>query len=435
MKIVVVGTGYVGLTTAVALAHIGNKVVCFDSDKGKIEELSHAKLSIKEQGLEPMLLESIGKGNILFTNNLSNALNGAEIIFNAIVTPIRIDGSADSSPILQFAKKIGSEMTSPLIYVSKSTVPIGTTAQVKRIVDECLRKRGVKTSFEVISSPEFLREGTALDSFFNPDKIVIGATSEETSSTLLKLLAPTIKEGTKVIKTSIEAAELAKLSSNMLLATRISYMNTIANICDEIGVDFKEVHAAMFAGVAMPLYAGAGYSGACFPKDVRTLISRVKEFGVDATLLEAVEEFNQNQKLLLYNKMKRHFLNNIKGRKIAIWGVATKANSSDIENSVSEAIVRELLAEGCEISIYDSNVSEKFINLFLSNNIFNTPNKYDAVKGADALFVLNDDEEFRVTDWDRVNKLMTSPLILDAPNICNRKELSEKGFICYGIIK
>lgn len=227
MKIVVVGTGYVGLTTAVALAHIGNNVVCFESDKKKVEELSNAKLSINEQGLQSMLSECLDKGNILFTNNLSNALDGAEIIFNALVTPIKLDGRADNTPILQLAENIGSEITSPLIYVSKSTVPIGTTNQVKKIVEECLRKRGVKTSFEVISSPEFLREGTALDSFFNPDRIVIGATSDEASSTIVKLLSPTIREGTKVINTSIEVAELAKLSSNMFLATRISYMNTI----------------------------------------------------------------------------------------------------------------------------------------------------------------------------------------------------------------
>ena len=433
MKIVVVGTGYVGLTTAVALAHIGNKVVCFDSDKGKIEELSHAKLSIKEQGLEPMLLESIGKGNILFTNNLSNALNGAEIIFNAIVTPIRIDGSADSSPILQFAKKIGSEITSPLIYVSKSTVPIGTTAQVKTIVDERLRKRGVKTSFEVISSPEFLREGTALDSFFNPDKIVIGATSEKASSVILKLLSPTIKEGTKVIKTSIEAAELAKLSSNMLLATRISYMNTIANICDEIRADFKEVHAAMFAGATMPLYAGVGYSGACFPKDVRTLISSIKEMGADATLLSAVENVNNSQKRLLFDKFCKQYTTDISNKRVAIWGVSAKVGTEDFENTAAEEIIKLLTAKGVAVSICDFISPSKIENKYASYNINITDNIYESARGADAIILLTDYAQFKNPDWERIKELMREPYILDGKNIYDRDELGQIGFKYEGV--
>ena len=433
MKIVVVGTGYVGLTTAVALAHIGNKVVCFDSDKEKIEDLSQAKLSIKEQGLEPMLLENIDKGNILFTNNLSNALNGAEILFNAVVSPTRIDGSADSSPILQFAEKIGSEIISPLIYVSKSTVPIGTTAQVKKVIDERLHERGVKTSFEVISSPEFLREGTALDSFFNPDRIVVGATSEEASSVILKLLSPTIKEGTKVIKTSIEAAELAKLSSNMLLATRISYMNTIANICDEIGADFKEVHAAMLAGATMPLYAGTGYSGACFPKDVRTLISSIKEMGADATLLSAVENVNNTQKRLLFDKFCKQYTTDISNKRVAIWGVSAKVGTEDFENTPAEEIIKLLTAKELAISICDFISSSKIKNRYASYNINITDNIYESARGADAIILLTDYVQFKNPDWKRIKELMREPYILDGKNIYDRDELEQIGFKYEGV--
>lgn len=433
MKIVVVGTGYVGLTTAVALAHIGNNVVCFDSDIEKVEELSNAKLSIHEQGLETMLLESLDKGNILFTNNLSNALNGAEIIFNAIVTPIKLDGSADNTTILQLAEKIGSEITSPLIYVSKSTVPIGTTNQVKKIVEERLRKRGLKTSFEVISSPEFLREGTALDSFFNPDRIVIGATSDEASSTIFKLLSSTIKEGTKVVKTTIEAAELAKLSSNMFLATRISYMNTIANICDKIEADFKDVHAAMFGGVAMPLYAGTGYSGACFPKDVRTLISSIKEMGADATLLSAVENVNISQKRLLFDKFCKQYTTDISNKRVAIWGVSAKVGTEDFENTAAEEIIKLLTAKEVTISICDFISSSKIKNRYVSYNINITDNIYESARGVDAIILLTDYAQFKNPDWDRIKDLMREPYILDGKNIYNRKELEAKGFKYEGV--
>lgn len=433
MKIVVVGTGYVGLTTAVALAHIGNNVVCFESDKEKVEELSHAKLSIHEQGLETMLLESIDKGNILFTDNLSNALDGAEIIFNALVTPIKLDGRADNTPILQLAENIGSEITSPLIYVSKSTVPIGTTNQVKKIVEECLRKRGVKTSFEVISSPEFLREGTALDSFFNPDRIVIGATSDEASSTIVKLLSPTIREGTKVINTSIEVAELAKLSSNMFLATRISYMNTIANICDKIDADFKDVHAAMFGGVAMPLYAGTGYSGACFPKDVRTLISSIKEMGADATLLSAVENVNNSQKRLLFDKFCKQYTTDISNKRVAIWGVSAKAGTEDFENTAAEEIIKLLTAKEVTISICDFISSSKIENKYALYNINITDDIYESARGADAIIILTDYSQFKNPDWERIKELMREPYILDGKNLYDRHDLEQKGFKYEGV--
>ena len=435
MKIVVTGTGYVALATAVSLAKLGHSIICVDDNTTIINNLSNANVSINEQGLSENLARFLNNGQLKFTTNLKDALQGTEVIICGIVTPVNnVGGFADNSPILEYAKRIGEYITSSVIYISVSTVPLGTTQQVKSIVDSELKRRDINISFSVASLPEFLREGKAIESFLIPSKIVIGTDGSENYEVILSMLSPIINANTIVLKTSIEEAELIKLASNMLVATRISYMNTIARVCDKLGAEYSNVHRAIF-GENMPKYAGPGYSGECFPKDIRTLISGVEELGVDATLLKAVEEFNQSHKQQLYNRLRGHYSGNLSGKKIAIWGLSTKEGGCDIENTPAITITQSLLSDGCVVAAYDKLALFKFKEKFSEENIIVSNDKMSTIHNADALIILTDSTEFKTISLKEVKELMRTPLILDAKNLFNNKDIEEAGIICYRLFK
>lgn len=435
MKIVVSGTGYVALSTAVSLAKLGHNIVCVDTNASVINSLSNAIVTINEQGLSENLARFIDNGQLKFTTNISESLQDAEVIFCCIVTPVNdTKGFADNSPILEFAEKIGESIKSSMLYVSSSTIPLGTTRQVKSIVDKKISKRNLNIKFDVASLPEFLREGSAICSFFNPSKIVIGADNSESYEAILSLLSPTISETTHIFKTSIEEAELIKLASNMLVATRISYMNTIANVCEGVGAEYYNVHRAVF-GENMPIYAGCGYSGECFPKDVRTLINGVEELGLDATLIKAVEEFNQAQKQQLYNRLRDHYLANLKGKRVAIWGLATRDGSCDIENTPSVAITELLLQDEVIIAVYDKCAVAKFKEEFPQESVIGCEDKMDTLRNADALIILNYSCEFQTICLSEVKELMKTPVIIDAKNLFNNEDIEEAGIVYYRLFK
>ena len=428
MKIVVTGTGYVALSTATSLAKLGHNVTCVDDNCETINALSNATPIINEQGFPELLARFLNDGKLKFTTNFKEALQGAEIIICGVVTPINNTGSADNTPILKIAEEIGKNLTSSILYISSSTVPLGTTKLVKTIVENKIAERNLNIEFNVASMPEFLREGTAIDSFFNPLKIVIGTDNIDNYETILALLEPTIKESTLVYKTTIEEAELIKLASNMLVATRISYMNSLARVCDKIGAEYTNIHRAIF-GENMPIYAGAGYSGECFPKDIRTLIDGVEKVGADATLLKAVEWFNQTHKLQLYNKLNLYYTEGIRDKRIAIWGLAARDGSLDIENTPSIAITQSLLKDGSIVMAYDKSANQKFKDKFPQDRVIVSDDKLSTLHNADALIILTDAAEFKALDLKMVKELMATPLILDVKNLFNRRDIEEAGII------
>lgn len=435
MKIVVTGTGYVALSTAASLAELGHSIICVDDNSATIDALSNAIVTINEQGLSESLARSIKNKQLKFTTNIQEALQGAEVIICGIVTSVNnIGGAADITSILELAERIGETINAPILYISASTIPLGTTQRVRSIVEEKLSKRNINIKIDVASLPEFLREGRAIESFLNPSKIVIGADNLNSYETVLSLLAPTIKGSTPIIKTSIEGAELIKLASNMLVATRISYMNSVANVCEGMGVEYGQVHRAIF-GEGVPIYAGPGYSGECFPKDIRTLINGVEELGVEATLFSAVEEFNQQQKLQLYNKLRTHYSNNLSGKRVAIWGLATRDDSCDIENTPSVAITESLLQDGAVVAVYDKFAACKFKDKFPQERVVMCEDKMETLRNADALIVLTDTPEFRTISLKEVTQLMRESLILDAKNLFNNKYIEEAGIVCYRLFK
>lgn len=435
MKIVVSGTGYVALSTAVSLAKLGHIVICVDDNISAINSLSNAIVTINEQGLAENLAYFVDNGQLKFTTDICKALQEVDVIVCCIVTPVTdVKGFADNSLILEFAEKIGESITTPTLYISSSTIPLGTTRQVKSIVDKNLSKRNIDIKFDVASLPEFLREGRAIESFFNPLKVVIGTDNSESYETILSLLSPTINESTPIFKTSIEEAELIKLASNMLLATRISYMNTIANVCEGMGAKYQNVHRAVF-GENMPIYAGCGYGGECFPKDIRTLINGVEALELDATLIKAVEDFNQAQKLQLYNKLRNYYSDNLKGKRVAIWGLATRDASCDIENTPSISITESLLQDEAIVTVYDKSVVVKYKDKFPQESVIGCEDKMDTLHNADALIILTDSSEFKTISLKEVKELMKTPVIIDAKNLFNKKDIEEAGIVYYSLFK
>ena len=436
MKIVVIGRGYVALSTATSLAVLGHNIVCVDDNVEIINSLSKAIPTINEQGFSELLARFVNNGQLQFTTNLVEAIQEADIIICGVVTQVNeVTGVADNTTILRLAEQIGENITSSILYISTSTIPLGTTRKVKSIVEEKLSARNLKIKFDIASLPEFLREGAAIESFLNPSKIVIGTDNTESYRTIHALLSPVVKGDTHIYATTVEEAELIKLSSNMLIATRISYMNTIAGVCERMGSEYSQVHHAIF-GENMPIYAGAGYSGECFPKDIRTLIHGVEKLSADATLLKAVEEFNQTHKLQLYNRLRDHYLGNLCGKRIVIWGLSTKPGGDDIENTPSIAITELLIQDGCTIIVCDNKyASRKYKEKFPQDSVVISDNRMSALLNADALIILSNSSEFKEIDLKEVKTLMKTPLILDAKNLFNNKDIEEADIIYYKLFK
>lgn len=435
MKIAIVGTGYVGLVTGTCFAEIGVNVTCVDTNSEKIESLQKGVIPIYENGLEEMVLRNVKAKRLKFTTSLESCLDDVEVIFSAVGTPPDEDGSADLSYVLEVARTIGRNMNQYKLVVTKSTVPVGTARRVRAAIQEELDKRGVNIEFDVASNPEFLKEGNAISDFMSPDRVVVGVESVRAEKLMSKLYKPFLLNNFRVIFMDIPSAEMTKYAANSMLATRISFMNDIANLCELVGADVNMVRSGIGSDTRIGrkfLYPGIGYGGSCFPKDVKALINTAKQNNYPMRILQAVEEVNDEQKSLLFHKLEKHFNGDLKGKRIAIWGLAFKPETDDMREAPSLVLIEKLLAAGCEVYAYDPVAVEESKRR-IGDAIHYAKDIYDAVVDADALMLVTEWKEFRMPSWSAIKKLMATPLVLDGRNIYDIKEMEENGFVYHCI--
>lgn len=430
MKIAIVGTGYVGLVTGTCFAEMGVEVFCVDIDRQKIENLRNGVVPIYEPGLEEMVIRNYEVGRLHFTTDLTEVLDQVEIVFSAVGTPPDEDGSADLKYVLDVARTIGRAMNKYLLVVTKSTVPVGTARRIRQTIADELDRRGVTIDFDIASNPEFLKEGAAVKDFMHPDRIVVGVESDRARRLMEKLYHPFMLNNFRIIYMDIPSAEMTKYAANAMLATRISFMNDMANLCEIIGADVNMVRKGIGADTRIGssfLYAGCGYGGSCFPKDVKALISTAAEHGYPMRILKAVEDVNEEQKTLLFRKLSAHFGGDLQGRKVAMWGLAFKPETDDMREAPSLVLIDRLLEAGCQITAYDP-VAIPEARRRIGDRIAYAKNIYETVEGADVLMVVTEWKEFRLPAWPRIRSLMKTPLILDGRNIYNIAEIEEAGF-------
>jgi UDPglucose 6-dehydrogenase len=435
MKITVVGTGYVGLVTGTCFAETGIDVTCIDIDEKKIENLKKGIIPIYEPGLETMVSKNVDKNRLHFSTNLKDNLKDCEVVFSAVGTPPDEDGSADLQYVIGVAREIGRYMNEYLVVVTKSTVPIGTAKKVKAAIQEELDKRGVQIPFDVASNPEFLKEGDAIDDFLKPDRIVIGIESDRAEKIMRKLYQPFLLNGHPLLFMDIPSAELTKYAANSMLATKISFINDIANLCDIVGADINMVRKGIGSDSRIGpkfIYAGIGYGGSCFPKDVKALIKTADENNYSLQLLKAVESVNDNQKSVLFNKILDHFNNDVNGKTFALWGLSFKPNTDDMREAPSMVIIEKLLAAGANIRVYDP-VAMHETQRKLGEKVYFATDQYDALLDADALLLITEWAEFRVLNFKVIEKILKNKLIFDGRNIYEPSEMKENGFSYYGI--
>ena len=435
MKIAIVGTGYVGLVTGTCFAEMGTEVFCVDVNTEKIENLKKGIIPIYEPGLEDMVHRNQQAGRLHFTTDLTECLDEVEVLFSAVGTPPDEDGSADLKYVLEVARTVGRNMKKHILVVTKSTVPVGTAKKVRRAIQEELDKRGVEIEFDVASNPEFLKEGAAISDFMSPDRVVVGVESERAEELMTRLYRPFLLNNFRVIFMDVPSAEMTKYAANAMLATRISFMNDIANLCEIIGADVNMVRKGIGSDNRIGnrfLYAGIGYGGSCFPKDVKALINTAKQNNYPMRILQAVEEVNDEQKSLLFHKLEKHFNGDLKGKRIAIWGLAFKPETDDMREAPSLVLIEKLLAAGCEVYAYDPVAVEESKRR-IGDAIHYAKDIYDVVVDADALMLVTEWKEFRMPSWSAIKKLMATPLVLDGRNIYDIKEMEENGFVYHCI--
>jgi UDPglucose 6-dehydrogenase len=437
MKIAIVGSGYVGLVTGTCFAEVGIDVVCVDIDSKKIENLRNGIIPIFEPGLEEMLRRNMQKGRLSFTTSIAEALMGAEVIFIAVGTPPEEDGSADLKYLLAVAHECGRHMKDYLLVVTKSTVPVGTAAKVKGAIQEELNKRGAAIPFDVASNPEFLKEGAAIEDFLKPDRIVIGLDSPRAEEIMKRLYKPFTLNGHPIIFMDITSAEMTKYAANSMLATKISFMNDMANLCEIVGADINLVRKGIGSDTRIGpkfIYAGIGYGGSCFPKDVQALIRTAHEFGYELRVLRAVEEVNKDQKLVLFDKIMNYFKGSLKGKTIAIWGLSFKPQTDDMREAPSLVIINKLLEAGAKVKAYDPVAMNETRN-HLGESITYCEDQYEALIEADALAMVTEWPEFRFPNFNVMKKLLNAPVVFDGRNIYDRAEMKRHGFdyFCIGI--
>ena len=430
MKIAIVGTGYVGLVTGTCFAEMGVEVFCVDIDRQKIENLRKGVVPIYEPGLEEMVIRNYEVGRLHFTTELTEVLDQVEIVFSAVGTPPDEDGSADLKYVLDVARTIGRAMNKYLLVVTKSTVPVGTARRIRQTIADELDRRGVTIDFDIASNPEFLKEGAAVKDFMHPDRIVVGVESDRARRLMEKLYHPFMLNNFRIIYMDIPSAEMTKYAANAMLATRISFMNDMANLCEIIGADVNMVRKGIGADTRIGssfLYAGCGYGGSCFPKDVKALIRTAAEHGYPMRILKAVEDVNEEQKTLLFRKLSAHFGGDLQGRRVAMWGLAFKPETDDMREAPSLVLIDRLLEAGCQVMAYDP-VAMPEARRRIGDRIAYANNIYETVEGADVLMVVTEWKEFRLPAWARIRSLMKTPLILDGRNIYNIAEIEEAGF-------
>ena len=436
MKIAIVGTGYVGLVSGTCFAEIGVDVTCVDTNSEKIESLQKGIIPIYENGLEEMVLRNMKAKRLKFTTSLVSCLDDAEVIFCAVGTPPDEDGSADLKYVLEVARTIGRNMKQYKLVVTKSTVPVGTAPKVRAVIQEELDKRGVKIDFDVASNPEFLKEGNAISDFMSPDRVVVGVESVRAEKLMSKLYKPFLLNNFRVIFMDIPSAEMTKYAANSMLATRISFMNDIANLCELVGADVNMVRSGIGSDTRIGrkfLYPGIGYGGSCFPKDVKALIKTAEQNGYTMRVLRAVEDVNEAQKGVLFEKLMKQFNGDLRGKTIALWGLAFKPETDDMREAPGLVLIDKLLKAGCQIRAYDPAAMNE-CKRRIGDVIYYARDMYDAVLDADVLMLITEWKEFRLPSWAVIKKTMNQQIVLDGRNIYDKKEMEELGFIysCIG---
>jgi UDPglucose 6-dehydrogenase len=431
MNIAIVGTGYVGLVTGTCFSEMGINVTCVDVDSTKIQNLNQGIIPIYEPGLEELVIKNFKAGRLRFTTDLTSCLDDVEVLFNAVGTPPDEDGSADLRYVLDVARTVGQNIKKYLLVVTKSTVPVGTAAKIKAVIREELDKRCVSIPFDVASNPEFLKEGTAIKDFMGPDRVVVGTESEKAKSTMERLYKPFTLNHYRMIFTDIPSAEMIKYAANAMLATRISFMNDIANLCRLVGADVNMVRSGIGSDSRIGskfLYPGCGYGGSCFPKDIKALIKTAAQNGYEMQVLKAVEAVNENQKSILFRKLQKVFNNDFSGKNVALWGLAFKPETDDMREAPSLVLIDLLLKAGCNVKVYDP-VAMNEGKRRLGDRVVYARDMYDAAWGADALLLLTEWKEFRLPAWDVLKEGMKNPVVIDGRNIYDKHEMKAGGFI------
>lgn len=437
MKIAIVGTGYVGLVTGTCFAEMGTEVYCVDIDRKKIENLKNGIIPIFEPGLDEMVDRNFKAGRLRFTTDLSSIINEVDIVFSAVGTPPDEDGSADLKYVLDVAHTIGKNLNKYMLIVTKSTVPVGTAKLVKKTIQDELDKRGLcDLKFDVASNPEFLKEGAAITDFMQPDRVVVGIESEEARKLMERLYKPFTLNNYRIIYTDIPSAEMIKYAANAMLATRISFMNDIANLCEIVGADVTMVRKGIGSDARIGskfLYSGCGYGGSCFPKDVKAIIKTAKNLGYRMEILEAVENVNERQKNILFEKLMKYYNGDIKGRIIAVWGLAFKPKTDDMREAPSLVLIDKIIKAGAKVRVYDPVAMEEAKKHHLGDSVIYAKDIYDATLDADAILMVTEWNEFRLPTWDVIKRTMKKPVVFDGRNIYNKQDMSDSGFDYFGI--
>lgn len=435
MKIVVVGTGYVGLVTGACLAEVGTDVTCVDVDEKKIDNLRNGILPIYEPGLDVITIRNYKKGRLKFSTRLQDVIPGADIVFIAVGTPPGEDGSADLKYVIQVAESVGRYMDEYLVIATKSTVPVGTAAKVKATIAEVLKQRGKDIPFDVASNPEFLKEGAAVDDFLKPDRIIIGAETERARQLLRKLYDPFVLNGHPVLFMDVPSAEMTKYAANAMLATKISFMNDIANLCDLLGANINEVRKGIGADPRIGtkfIYPGIGFGGSCFPKDVKALVKTGQQNNYNLRILAAVDAVNEDQKKVMISKIMHHFNDDISGKTFTVWGLAFKPNTDDMREAPSLVIIDALIKAGAQVKAYDPVAMQEAKHV-LPPEVQLADDAVSATQGADAVILVTEWAEFRLPDWDQIAENMKQKVLFDGRNIYNPTDMKARGFSYYGI--
>ena len=432
MNIAIVGTGYVGLVSGTCFSEMGADATCVEIDELKIRELSQGNIPIYEPGLKEMVLRNVREGRLHFTTDLASCIDDVSMVFSAVGTPPDEDGSADLQYVLDVARQFGSLINKYTILVTKSTVPVGTAKKVKEVIKAELQKRGIDVPFDIASNPEFLKEGNAIKDFMSPDRVVVGVESEHARALMERLYRPFLLNNFRVIFTDIPSAEMIKYAANSMLATRISFMNDIANLCELVGADVNMVRKGIGSDTRIGskfLYPGCGYGGSCFPKDVKALVKTAEKLGYEMKVLKAVEEVNESQKLRVYDKLSNLFNHDLAGKKIAVWGLSFKPETDDMREATSLVVIDRLLESGCQVSVYDPVAMDECRRRFGADSpIRYATDMYDAVLDADALLLLTEWKIFRMPSWSALHRLMRNHVIIDGRNIYDVAEVRENGF-------
>ncbi len=435
MRIAVIGTGYVGLVTGTCLAESGNEVICVDVNEKKVSDLQNGMIPIYEPGLEEMVKRNVQEERLTFSTQISESIQKALLIFIAVGTPLSEEGHADLSAVLNVAREIGRCMTEFKIVVTKSTVPVGTHKLVQKIIDEEKQSRKIFCEFDVVSNPEFLKEGAAIDDFMKPDRVVIGVDNVRTAEIMKELYAPFVRTGKPILVMDNASAEMTKYAANALLATKISFMNEIANLCERVGADVDQVRRGVGSDsrIGYPfLFPGAGYGGSCFPKDIQALIHTGKESKYELKILPAVQTVNQTQKQILNHKIACHFQGQLEDKNFAIWGLAFKPRTDDMREAPSVSIIQYLLEQKANVIAYDPTAIRQ-TSLVFGDRIRYAKRNYDCLKDADALVLITEWDEFRRPNWEMILELMRTPVIFDGRNIYDPVRMRALGFTYYGI--